>query len=86
MGIAKITRNYQITIPKDVREVKGLREGDKVIFIIEDNKVNLTKMNRESIKYAAGLWSKTKETGTEYKRRIRAGWKKRLKRERHDAH
>mgnify|MGYP001593302901 FL=1 len=86
MGIAKITRNYQITIPKDIREIKDLREGDSVVFTIEENKVQLTKMNKDSIKFAAGLWSKTKESGAVYERKVRAGWKRRLKRERHDAH
>ncbi|HLC72845.1 MAG TPA: AbrB/MazE/SpoVT family DNA-binding domain-containing protein [Candidatus Nanoarchaeia archaeon] len=84
MGIAKITRNYQITIPKDIREIKDLKEGDSVVFTIDGNKVQLVKMNKDSIRLAAGLWSKTKESGVEYERRVRAGWKKRLKRERND--
>ena len=81
MGIAKITRNYQITIPKDIREIKDLKEGDNVVFTIEGNKVQLTKMNKDSIKWAAGLWSKMKEPGVTYEKKIREGWKKRLKRE-----
>jgi len=86
MGIAKITRNYQITLPKDVREVKGLKEGDSVMFTIENNKVQLMKAEKDCVKAAAGVWKKTKESGIVYERRIRDEWLKRLKRERHDAH
>ena len=81
MGIAKITRNYQITIPKDIREMKDLKEGDSVVFTIDGNKVQLIKMNKDSIRLAAGLWNKAKESGVEYERKIREGWKRRLKRE-----
>ncbi|MDO8615963.1 MAG: AbrB/MazE/SpoVT family DNA-binding domain-containing protein [Dehalococcoidia bacterium] len=30
MPLAKITRNYQVSIPKEVREALGLQEGDYV--------------------------------------------------------
>ncbi len=30
MSLAKITRNFQVSIPKNVREALGLREGDYV--------------------------------------------------------
>ena len=43
MGISKITRNYQITLPKDVRSIAGLKEGDEVMFVIEDGKILITK-------------------------------------------
>ncbi|MBI1973049.1 AbrB/MazE/SpoVT family DNA-binding domain-containing protein [Candidatus Woesearchaeota archaeon] len=86
MGIAKITRNYQVTLPKDVRELKDLKEGDKILFTIEGDQVKVLKFNKDSIKDAAGLWSKTKESGLAYERKIRAGWQKRLKRERHNAY
>ena len=44
MGISKITRNYQVTLPKDVREVKNLRVGDKVLFAIEDDRIESLKV------------------------------------------
>jgi len=30
MTLSKITRNYQVSIPKDVRDALGLQEGDYV--------------------------------------------------------
>jgi len=80
MGIAKITRNYQITLPKDVREMQNLKEGDCVIFNFEGRKVSLVKANKDALQNAAGIWN-LKETGAEYQKKIRDVWVKRKKRE-----
>ena len=82
MGIAKITRNYQVTLPKDVRTLKKLEEGDTIIFALEGNRVDIVKLDRDIITSTAGLWRGTKETGLEYTKRIRRDWKKRA--DRHD--
>ncbi len=80
MGIAKVTRNYQVTIPKDVRMVKDITIGDTVLFAIEGDRVDFMKMQREeSLKSVIGIW-KEKETGTEYVKRIRKEWQKRAQR------
>ena len=39
MEIAKITSRGQITIPIDIRKRLGVKEGDKVIFIEDGNKI-----------------------------------------------
>lgn len=78
MGISKITRNYQVTLPQDVREIKRFRVGEKVLFLIEGNKVELVKIDKNIVREAAGLWKGLKETGLEYKKRLRKGWSKRI--------
>ncbi len=77
MGISKITRNYKVTLPKDVRELKELSVGDKVLFVVEDDRIDLVKMDKKVISDAAGLWSDLTETGAEYERKLRKGWQKR---------
>ena len=77
MGISKITRNFQVTIPKDVRAVKNLREGDEILFVIDGNRVDMVKREDDVIERTKGLWSGMKETGIEYTRRLRKGWGKR---------
>lgn len=79
MGISKITRNFQVTVPKDIRELKDFRVGEKVIFVIEGNKVDLIKMDRNIVKETAGLWAGLKENGLDYERRLRKEWAKRRK-------
>ena len=79
MGISKITRNFQVTLPKDVRELKNFRVGEKVLFVVEGDRVDIIKMDKNIVKEAAGLWAGTKKTGIEYENRLRKEWVKRLK-------
>ncbi len=79
MGISKITRNYQVTIPKDVRKAVGIKEGDEVMFVVDGDRVSLVKSRRDAILAAAGIWKDIKETGVEYQKRMRQQWKKRQK-------
>ncbi len=81
MGMSKMTRNFQVTVPKDVREAKRLKEGDRVLFSIDGERVELHKVDEDVVLAAAGLWRGVRETGVEYERRARIGWSKRLRRE-----
>ena len=80
MGVSKMTRNFQVTVPRDVRDVKRLKEGDRVVFAIDGERVELHKIDEDAIAAAAGLWKDTGETGAEYEQRMRRPWTKRLPR------
>lgn len=75
MGIAIVTRNFQVTIPKDVREVKGIRIGDKVLFSVDSDKVEISKFNNNAIEDAFGAWKGKVEPGSNYVKKIRSEWK-----------
>lgn len=77
MGISVITRNYQLTLPKDVRSLKNFRIGDKVLFIVDDDHIELVKADKKILENAAGLWLNVKETGEAYQKRVREQWRKR---------
>ena len=77
MGVSKMTRNFQVTIPRDVREVKRLLEGDRVLFAIDGERVELHRVDEDVVAAAAGLWKATRESGAEYERKARRGWSKR---------
>lgn len=38
---AKVMSKGQITIPKDIRKVLGVSNGDRITFIVEDNTVRI---------------------------------------------
>ncbi len=49
MTIVKVTRNSQITIPKEVREKVGIKEGDRVDVTVEGDKVVIRKIELDEI-------------------------------------
>lgn len=77
MGISKITRNFQVTLPRDVREFKNFHVGDTVFFVVEGDRIGIMKQEKDVIRETAGIWSDLKETGIAYERRLRKGWQKR---------
>ncbi len=79
MGITKVTRNYQVTLPKDVREAEEIKVGDRLIAVPRENGIFLRKMDKSIISKTAGIW-KSKGSGVEYVRKIRDEEEKRLKR------
>lgn len=48
-GIVKITRNFQVTIPVDVRNKLGLKEGDfvKIIYDEEEKVAKIIPLERK---------------------------------------
>jgi len=47
MPIRKLTRNYQLTIPAEIRKALGLDIGDYVEIEKEDDKIVLKKIKKE---------------------------------------
>ena len=45
MQIAKLTSNWQITIPEQVRKKLNLKTGDKIIFVENDTDNAVTIVN-----------------------------------------
>jgi len=75
MGIATVTRNFQLTIPKDVREIQGIKIGDRVVFSIEGGRVEISKFKNNLIEDAFGAWAGKVEPGSNYSKKIRSEWK-----------
>ena len=46
MGISKVGRRGQTTIPKEIRELTGLREGDRVAFVRRDRDIVLKPLKQ----------------------------------------
>ncbi len=52
MELAKITSKGQITIPIEIRKKLGLKDGDKVLFLEEGNKVVMVNPTLLALKEA----------------------------------
>ena len=81
MSLTKVTRNYQITVPRDIREQAKIAEGDKLVVTMENNEIKIKKFDEDIFKKAFGSW---KDAGikdsVEWVRNVRKGWGKRRKR------
>jgi len=63
--ITKIGRYYRTTVPREVRKILGLKENDKVEWILEDGKDNRKKEEwRSRLKVALQIWKINKKCGT----------------------
>ncbi|MGC9171131.1 MAG: AbrB/MazE/SpoVT family DNA-binding domain-containing protein [Thermoproteus sp.] len=43
MVVVKVTRNFQITIPAEVRRALGIREGDRLLVEVEGDRIVIRK-------------------------------------------
>ena len=76
MGIAVVTRNFQVTLPKDLRTILDIKIGDRVISEVnEEGSIVLKKFNKSPVDEAFGMW-KMKKTGIEYVDKIRSDWRR----------
>ncbi|GAB6947853.1 AbrB/MazE/SpoVT family DNA-binding domain-containing protein [Vulcanisaeta sp. JCM 16161] len=67
MEKVKVTRNYQVTIPADIRERLGIRIGDVLIVYVEDDKIVFRKLSddRKRLTFGRKLTLEDIETGIE---------------------
>lgn len=49
MELAKVTSKGQITIPAEIRKLLGIKDGDKVLFVQEGNKVIMTNASLNAL-------------------------------------
>ncbi|MEE8403004.1 MAG: AbrB/MazE/SpoVT family DNA-binding domain-containing protein [Candidatus Hydrothermarchaeaceae archaeon] len=74
MGISAVTRNFQVTLPRDVRERMRIKEGDKVfVDVDEDGKITMDIVKKSPVDESFGIWKEEVE-GIEYTRKLRQEW------------
>ena len=74
LSIGSITTKGQITIPKEIRTSLDLKEGDKVIFAIEDGQATIKKASRERLSEILRRQKPWKEHGIKFQKRMRKEW------------
>lgn len=64
---AKVTRKFQTTIPKPVREALRVREGDSVLFeLSSDGRVTLRRVEPLDVGFLESLEPSLGEWGSEH--------------------
>jgi len=75
VSVGSVTTKGQVTIPKDIREALGLREGDRVIFIIEGERAVIRKASSEKLSEILGRQKPWAETSLAFQKRLRGEWR-----------
>jgi AbrB family looped-hinge helix DNA binding protein len=77
IALSSVTSKGQITIPKEIREIMGLGEGDRIVFEMRDRGIYFRKVARRKLSdllIAQGAW---REGSVKFQRRMRQEWRKR---------
>ncbi|MBI2176106.1 AbrB/MazE/SpoVT family DNA-binding domain-containing protein [Candidatus Woesearchaeota archaeon] len=61
MAVSKVTRNYQVTVPREVRELANISVGDTLLFVKEGEEVILRRIDKDLLSKAFGLWKRAEE-------------------------
>ncbi|MBI2136699.1 AbrB/MazE/SpoVT family DNA-binding domain-containing protein [Candidatus Woesearchaeota archaeon] len=73
-----VTRNYQITLPREVRKRTDIAIGETMLIETKGDDIIIKKIKEDPVKAAFGLWrGKIKESSIEYVDKLRETWKDR---------
>lgn len=72
MEKVKVTRKYQVTIPKEVRESIGVKVGDELLVSRNERRIVLEK--QVDLEELAGAWVHVESTD-EFMENVRKLWK-----------
>ena len=53
--VVKVTRNYQVTIPAEMRTAFDIKEGDLIKFVAEKDRIVLLPVKKKRLTYRAGF-------------------------------
>jgi AbrB family looped-hinge helix DNA binding protein len=61
MAVSRVTRNFQITVPREIREMADVKVGDVMLFAKEGEQIVLHKIDKELMGKGFGLWKRAQE-------------------------
>ena len=76
VSVGTVTSKGQVTIPKEIRETLGVIEGDKLIFLIEGDRVIMRKVGSERLSDILSRRKPWEEKGLAFQRRLREEWRR----------
>jgi AbrB family looped-hinge helix DNA binding protein len=74
ISVGSVTTKGQITIPKEIRERLDLKDGDRVIFVIEGGQATIRKAPREKFSEILRRQKPWREHSIKFQKRIRREW------------
>ena len=75
VSVGSVTSKGQVTIPKEIRDALGLVEGDRIVFMLEGERVVIMKATREKLSDLLTRQKPWPEPSLEFQRRLREEWR-----------
>jgi len=72
--VGSITTKGQVTIPKEIREALGLREGDRIVFAVEGERAFIRKVSDEKLSEILIRQKPWAEGSLSFQKRLREEW------------
>ena len=69
-----VTKKGQVTIPIQMRRALGIKEGEKVTFAIEGDRVFMTKGDSDPVEAMIGMGKGIFGKSLKYQRKMRDEW------------
>lgn len=77
VSVGSVTTKGQVTIPKEVRDALGLREGDRVLFILEGERAVIRKVSGQRLTEILRRQKPWPEASLAFQKRLREEWESR---------
>lgn len=61
MAVSRVTRNYQVTVPREIRELASIKVGDTLLFSKEGDEVVVKRVDKDALSRGFGLWKRAQE-------------------------
>ena len=74
IGISSVSEKGQVTIPKEMRDILGLKAGDKVVFIDQNDQFVVRKARTGKLSQTLENQKPWKAGALEFQRKIRKEW------------
>jgi len=74
VSVGTITSKGQVTIPKEIRDILGVIEGDKLLFLVEGDRVTMRKVTSEKLSDILSRQKPWPEAALEFQKRLRGEW------------
>lgn len=74
IGIGSITTKGQITIPKEIRDRLDLKEGDRIIFVMESGQATIRKAPTEKLSQILRRQKPWNVQSVRFQKRMRREW------------
>lgn len=61
MAVSRVTRNYQVTVPREIRELADIKVGDTLLFSKEGDEVVVKRVDKALLGKGFGIWKRAHE-------------------------